>query len=75
MQMSDLLVPPPPHDSDHSNEHMTWEFEQAWPAIRPSGLLLSDDIITNRAFDDFARQVGQPPHKLGALGGMVKSPA
>ncbi|MEJ2148325.1 MAG: hypothetical protein P8Z40_02475 [Chloroflexota bacterium] len=54
---------------------MTWEFEQAWPAIRPGGLLLSDDIITNRAFDDFARQVGQPPHKLGALGGMVKSPA
>ena len=45
---------------------MTWEFEQAWPG----GLLLSGDIITNRAFDDFARQVGQPPHKLGALGGM-----
>ncbi|MBF0245777.1 MAG: class I SAM-dependent methyltransferase, partial [Planctomycetes bacterium] len=32
------------HDSDHSYDHMMWEFKEATPFIRPGGLLLSDDI-------------------------------
>ncbi|HJL69688.1 MAG TPA: class I SAM-dependent methyltransferase [Anaerolineales bacterium] len=43
------------HDSDHSYENMTWEFETAFPALRESGLLLSDDVRANGAFSDFCR--------------------
>jgi predicted O-methyltransferase YrrM len=32
------------HDSLHTEEHMMWEFQTAWPYIRDGGLLLSDDI-------------------------------
>ena len=31
------------HDSLHTYEHMTWEFETAWPYIREGGFLWSDD--------------------------------
>lgn len=62
------------HDSDHSYDHMSWEFEQAWPSIRPGGLLLSDDILANRAFDDFVQRHGASAHKLGNLGAIVKPP-
>jgi hypothetical protein len=62
------------HDSDHSYDHMHWEFEQVWPVIRPGGLLLSDDILGNSAFDDFVNQYGAVSHKLGNLGGIVKPP-
>ena len=41
------------HDSDHSYENMTWEFETAFPAIGDTGLLLSDDVRANEAFSDF----------------------
>ena len=32
------------HDSLHTEEHMMWEFQTAWPYIRNGGLLLSHDI-------------------------------
>lgn len=60
------------HDSDHSYEHMMWEFRQAWPFIRPGGLLMSDDIRANQSFDDFARSVGTSSYKLGNLGAVTK---
>jgi hypothetical protein len=41
------------HDSDHSYDHMRWEFEVAWPALKPRGLLWSDDTPTNSAWQDF----------------------
>jgi len=41
------------HDSRHTYEHMTWEFETAWPFIRDGGLLASDDINFNDAFESF----------------------
>jgi predicted O-methyltransferase YrrM len=41
------------HDSDHSYANMRAEFELAWGRLRPGGLLLSDDIGWNSAFDDF----------------------
>ena len=43
------------HDSDHSYENMTWEFQTAFPALGENGLLLSDDVRANDAFDDFCR--------------------
>jgi predicted O-methyltransferase YrrM len=33
------------HDSLHTFDHMTWEFETALPYLRPSGILASDDIL------------------------------
>lgn len=46
------------HDSLHTYDHMTWEFETAYPHLRAGGLLLSDDALWNNAFHDFARRVG-----------------
>lgn len=45
------------HDSLHTYDHMTWEFECAYPHLSPGGLLLSDDALWNNAFSDFARKV------------------
>jgi predicted O-methyltransferase YrrM len=45
------------HDSLHTYEHMLWELEIAYPAVRRGGLLLSDDALWNSAFQDFARKV------------------
>lgn len=46
------------HDSDHSYDHMLWEYRSAWPALRPGAWLLSDDVTRNAAFSDFCREVG-----------------
>lgn len=40
------------HDSDHSYEHMKWEFEIIWPQL--TKLLISDDISKNSAFSEFS---------------------
>ena len=42
------------HDSEHSYECMTFEYQQAWKYLKPGGLLVSDDIVWNSSFDDFA---------------------
>jgi predicted O-methyltransferase YrrM len=44
------------HDSLHTYEHMKLEFAAAWAALRPGGLLMSDDIEGNRAFLELAAQ-------------------
>lgn len=41
------------HDSDHSYEHMKFEFETASPYLRKGGLLLSDDVHKNKAFSEY----------------------
>ena len=46
------------HDSDHSYENMTWEFEVAYSAIDKGGLLLSDDVLANDSFSDFCISKG-----------------
>lgn len=43
------------HDSDHSREHMMWEYTTAWPHITSGGLLVSDDAGMNTAMLDFCR--------------------
>jgi len=43
----DLFV----HDSLHTYSHMKWEFDVALSALRPGGLVISDDIDGNRAFE------------------------
>jgi len=59
------------HDSDHSYQHMTWEYETAWPHIRAGGLLLSDDIGLNSAMIDFCKhhrhQYNEFERKMGVV--------
>ncbi|MHA1564885.1 MAG: class I SAM-dependent methyltransferase [Alphaproteobacteria bacterium] len=52
------------HDSEHTAQTMMFEFETAWPALRDGAILLADNIDTNTAFFDFARQVSRQPHIL-----------
>ena len=42
------------HDSLHTHRNMSWEFREAWSCLRPGGLLISDDVDQNSAFEDFA---------------------
>ena len=61
------------HDSDHSYEHMTFEFRTAWPALYRGSILVSDDIRANQAFFEFCQQVDRIPIvSLGHLGGIKK---
>lgn len=60
------------HDSDHSYEHMAWEFKTAWPHIRPGGLLMSDDIDTNPAWEEFTAQQGIRAYRTGGVGAARK---
>jgi Methyltransferase domain len=46
------------HDSDHSYGHMMWEFETAYPRVRPGGWMWSDDILGHSAWPDFCRAHG-----------------
>lgn len=41
------------HDSDHSYRNMKFEFELAYAHLKDDGLLLSDDIYKNAAFEEF----------------------
>lgn len=45
------------HDSLHSYDHMILEFRTAWPYLRGGGLILSDDINANRAFDNISAEM------------------
>lgn len=45
------------HDSEHSYETMTWEFEAVWPHVSIGGILASDDVSWNSAFVDFVGQI------------------
>jgi predicted O-methyltransferase YrrM len=42
------------HDSLHTYRNMMSEFQTVWPKLSPGGLLLSDDVEMNRAFEHFA---------------------
>ena len=48
----DLFV----HDSLHTYSHMKWEFEAALSALRSGGLVISDDIDGNRAFEQMVQR-------------------
>lgn len=52
------------HDSEHSFECMWFEFNEAWPALRPGGVLVSDDVNSTEAFFRFAGQEDREPIRL-----------
>jgi len=61
------------HDSDHSYENMVWEFETAWPAIKPGGIVLSDDVLANSSFFDFCRRKKSRARHVFNLGATRRS--
>lgn len=52
------------HDSEHSFDCMWFEFNAAWPALRPGGVLVSDDVNSTEAFGRFSRQEARSPVRL-----------
>jgi predicted O-methyltransferase YrrM len=58
------------HDSDHSYDHMTFEFRQAKRKIkRNGGLVVSDDVAWNSSIWDFADECGVPSYNFkGSIG-------
>lgn len=58
------------HDSLHTNAHMRFEYEAAWPHLAPGGLLLSDDIFMTPAFHRFSHSVGRSYVHLGTFGAL-----
>ncbi|HTR47742.1 MAG TPA: class I SAM-dependent methyltransferase [Verrucomicrobiae bacterium] len=63
------------HDSAHTYEHMKFEYEEAYPHIRPGGILISDDALWNPAFPEFVRTVKAPLARvLRGIGVLQKPP-
>jgi predicted O-methyltransferase YrrM len=66
------------HDADHSYDAMRWELEQAWPALRPGGWLVADDVHLHSAFADVVSTTGaralyvRQPGKRGCTGVAIK---
>ncbi len=52
------------HDSEHSFDCMWFEFNEAWPHLRPGGVLLSDDVNSTEAFGRFAQEQERAPVHL-----------
>ena len=44
------------HDSLHSYRNMKMEFDLAWAVLRPGGVVLSDDIEGNPAFEELTQR-------------------
>jgi hypothetical protein len=56
------------HDSDHSYEGMSFEFELAFPKLAAGGLLMSDDTHLHTSWDDFCLKRNLRPTRVGRLG-------
>jgi hypothetical protein len=59
------------YDSDKRYRSRMWAYPLLWQALRPGGLLLSDDIGDNIAFRDFCLQVRLDPVVIGIAGKYV----
>jgi predicted O-methyltransferase YrrM len=57
------------HDSDHTYDHMIFEFEEAKKYLTQSGVIVSDDISWNASLWDFADQYHVPAYNYrGSMG-------
>lgn len=61
------------HDSLHTYEHMMFEYETVWPYLIKGGLLLSHDVLWNKAFLDFSKKVHSKRLIYYSLGVIKKS--
>jgi predicted O-methyltransferase YrrM len=58
------------HDSLHTTRHMTWEYETAWPFLRPGGLLSSHDTLLTPSWKRFCRQYSGEIECAGQIYGL-----
>jgi predicted O-methyltransferase YrrM len=57
------------HDSDHTYNHMMFEFEQAKRKLTPGGVMVADDIAWNASLWDFAGAHAAPSYNFrGTMG-------
>ena len=57
------------HDSDHTYDHMMFEFREAKRKLTSGGLIVGDDISWNASLWDFADEYGVPSFNFeGAVG-------
>ena len=57
------------HDSDHTYNHMMFEFREAKRKLNAGGLIVGDDVSWNASVWDFADQCGVPSYNFkGAVG-------
>jgi predicted O-methyltransferase YrrM len=57
------------HDSDHSYDHMMFEFEEAKRKLSPNGAVVADNIAWNSSLWDFADEYGAPAYNFrGSVG-------
>lgn len=58
------------HDSLHTYEHMMFEYQTAWPYLRDSGIMMSDDVDPSwsLAFPDFCKEKRTPLVTIGRVG-------
>ncbi|MFW6111134.1 MAG: class I SAM-dependent methyltransferase [Thermoproteota archaeon] len=52
------------HDSRHSYQNMTWEYRKVLPHLSPEGIIISDDVDWNTAFQDFTSKNELPCDSL-----------
>lgn len=65
------------HDSEHSFQHQSFEYQTAWPRLRSGGVLVSDDTNWSNAFDEFCRAqrlVGLKLRTAHSIYGAVRKP-
>ncbi len=59
------------HDSWHTYENVMFEYQTAWSALRPGGLLMGEYLLGfrggMRAFKDFVRDKAEKPIILGSI--------
>jgi len=60
------------HDSLNTYEHMKFEYETVWPYLGDSGLMLSHDVVWNKAFCEMRGKYGKKAVIYRSLGIMTK---
>ena len=63
------------HDSDHSYNHMAFEFEQAKRKLAPGSVVVADDISWNASLWDFADKYRLPSYNYCGSMGVAFLPA
>jgi predicted O-methyltransferase YrrM len=63
------------HDSEHTYQNMIWEYNLAWTALKPGGVLLSHNIDFTKAFGDFYSKIESRSRVFQNLGGIFKPEA
>ena len=59
------------HDSEHSYECMSFEFETTWDALKDGGVIVADDVNVNSAWDEFTARVRRRSQPLGPKLAMI----